>query len=128
MNSRTRTPPAAVLPLPQAKSIIHGGTTRTAPATRNVLPTGLIENVDTVMATTTSNAATAVEYTVPLGSLPAGVLSCASIQTSTIPNVNCTAEAPQVSSGPKIPESPRIPMASRIRDETSSADGDSFEC
>jgi len=46
--------------MPQAKSMIHGGT-RNAPATRNVLPTGLIENVDRVMATTTSNAATAAE-------------------------------------------------------------------
>src|SRR5579885_1802623 len=123
VKSKTSIPPVTVLPTPQAKSMIHGGTTRTTPPTRNVLPTGLIENVDTVMATTTSNAATAAEYTVPLGNLPAGVLSCAAIQTSTIANVNCAAEVPQVRSGPKTLASPRIPSASRIREETSSATG-----
>jgi len=60
LKSKTRIPPATVLPMPQAKSMIHGGT-RNAPTTRNVLPAGLIENVDRVMATTTSNAAKAAE-------------------------------------------------------------------
>lgn len=60
LKSKTRIPPATVLPMAQTKSMIHGGTCN-APATRNVLPTGLIENVDRVMATTTSNAATAAE-------------------------------------------------------------------
>jgi hypothetical protein len=61
LKSKTRIPPATVLPMPQAKSMINGGTTRNVPATCNVLPTGLIENVDIVMATTTSNAATVTE-------------------------------------------------------------------
>ena len=60
LKSKTRIPPATVLPMPQATSMIHGGK-RKAPATRSVLPTGLIENVNTVMATTTSNAAKAAE-------------------------------------------------------------------
>jgi hypothetical protein len=61
LKSKTSIPPATVLPTPQAKFMIHGGTTRNTAATRNVLPTGLTENVDTVIATTTSNAATAAE-------------------------------------------------------------------
>ena len=39
-----------------------------------------------------------------LGTLPAGVLSCAAIQTNAA-NTNCAAEAPHVKSGPNIPKS-----------------------
>ena len=103
LKSRTRTPPAIVLPMPQAKSMIHGGT-RNPPATRNVLPTGLVQNVEKVRTTTTSNAAMAAEYTVVFGSLPAGMLSCAAIQTSTIASVNANYRYPSASpSGEGLP-------------------------
>jgi hypothetical protein len=77
-------------------SLIHGGTRRTGSAA------GLFEKVNRVIDTTTKKAATAAEQTIFLGSVPAGVLSCAAIQTSAIANTNCAAEAPYVRSGPII--------------------------
>jgi hypothetical protein len=97
-----------VLPNPQAKPMIHGETRKGSlihGETRRVAVPGLVEKVSRVTNTTSKNAATAAEYTICLGSLPAGMLSCAAIQTSAIANMNCAAEAPHVKIGPNIPES-----------------------
>jgi hypothetical protein len=94
-----------VLPIPQAKPVIHGETRRVSfihGGTGRGAVTGLVEKVSRVTDTTTKVAATAAEYTICLGSLPAGMLSCAAIQTRAIANTNCAAEAPHVKSGPNI--------------------------
>src|SRR5215472_10149987 len=62
LNSKTRIPPAIVLPMPQPKPMIHGES-RSSCETRGGSkpgsgPTGLVEKVDKVTATTTKDAAT----------------------------------------------------------------------
>src|SRR5579863_5202948 len=89
LKRRIRIPPAIVLPRPQAKPAIHG-------EIRTGLPGGLSEAVSSVRLTTTRNAAAATERTICLDSRPAGVPSCAAIQTSAIANRNCEEDAPQV--------------------------------
>jgi hypothetical protein len=66
---------------------------------------GLVEKVSRVTNTTTKTAEIAAQQTICLGNLPAGLLSCAAIQTSAIANTNCAAEAPHVRSGPNIAKS-----------------------
>src|SRR5215468_11161881 len=65
LNNTTRIPPASVLPIPQAKPMIHGATrsiSLTCDGTRRTGSfAGLIENVSTVTNTTPKTAETAAQ-------------------------------------------------------------------
>jgi len=64
LKTRTRIPPASVLPIPQAKPMIHGETRNCSlihGETRRVAVPGLVEKVSRVTNTTTKDAATAAE-------------------------------------------------------------------
>src|SRR5215472_2149711 len=65
LKSKTRIPPAIVLPMPQPKPMIHGESRRSTETRGGSKPgsgpAGLVEKVDKVTATTTKDAATTAE-------------------------------------------------------------------